>query len=487
MSSMLKDIEYKGIFQIFEEISAIPRGSRNNKQISDYLVSFAEKHGLNYKQDEVLNVIITKEATSGYEECPTVIIQGHMDMVCEKDSNIDHDFLTQGLELVVKDDFISANGTTLGGDDGIAIAYALAILSSDEIKHPRIEAIFTTDEEIGMDGAIGLDTTELRGKYMFNIDSEEEGILLSSAAGGLTATAKLPLEYSKETGIKVSIAIKGLLGGHSGSEIDKNRTNATLLMGRLLFELEKDIVFHAIDLCGGGKDNAIPRESSCTLLIQESDKARFEGALKEQIDHYKKELATSEPHLEIDYHVGDKSEENVITAESMVQILHMILFAPNGIQTMSADIKGLVESSLNLGIFHIEKNQAVFGYAVRSSVDSYKQFMSKKLETLITKLGGAYSTSGEYPAWEYKKDSKLRELSVRVYEEMYGKKPEIQAIHAGLECGIIASKLDGIDIISLGPDMFDVHTPKERLNITSTKRVYDYVLKVLEEFKGIKE
>jgi dipeptidase D len=485
MGSILNDIEYKGIFGYFEEISSIPRGSKNNKKISDYLANFAKEKGLPFVQDEYYNVIITKEATPGYEDCPTVIIQGHMDMVCEKDSNVDHDFTTQGLELMVKDDFVYANGTTLGGDDGIAIAYALAILASDDIKHPRLEVIFTTDEEIGMDGAIGLDATNLRGEYMFNIDSEEEGIFLSSSAGGLTASANIPLEYEAGEGLKVLVDIKGLFGGHSGMEINKNRTNATILMGRLLFDLDKNVSYHIIDLQGGSKDNAIPREAYITLLIDESSKDQFSSELEKLIDIYKNELSTSEPHLSIEYKMEGFVKEQVVRKVDASKVLQMILYSPNGVQVMSADIDGLVESSLNLGIFRFEDNKALFGYAVRSSLDSYKQFMSDKIKTIVLGLGGSYTTSGVYPAWEYKKDSKLREISVKVYEEMYGKTPEIQAIHAGLECGILASKLKGIDIISLGPDMFDVHTPKERLNVSSTKRVYDYMLSVLEAFKGI--
>lgn len=486
MKNVLKDIEYKGIFHYFEEISEIPRGSRNNKGISDYLVKFAKDHQLEYVQDEYLNVVMIKEATKGYEECPSIIIQGHMDMVCEKNSDVEHDFLHDGLDLRVKDDFVYANGTTLGGDNGIAIAYALAILASDEVKHPRLEVIITTDEEIGMDGAIGLDTSNLRGQYMLNIDSEEEGILLSSSAGGLTGTATIPLQYEEVSGKEVSISIKGLYGGHSGMEINKNRTNGTVLMGRLLFELGKNVSFSVTDLKGGSKDNAIPREAFISLVVSESEEEKIKATLDSLIKDYQHELSTSEPGLNIEYTVGNTTSVKALTKETFDKVLYMIIFAPNGVQAMSSDIEGLVESSLNLGIFKLEDGKAIYGYAVRSSLDSYKRFLSGKLEAMVTDLGGSYATTGVYPAWEYKKDSKLREISVDVFKQEYGREPEIQAIHAGLECGIIAGKMPGIDIISLGPDMFDVHTPGERLSISSTKRVFDYVLKVLEAFQGIK-
>lgn len=486
MGNVLKDIDYKGVFSYFEEISGIPRGSKNNKGISDYLVEFAKTHNLKYMQDEFLNVIIIKEASKGYEEVPTIILQGHMDMVCEKDNGSNHDFTKDGLELVIKDDYIYANGTTLGADNGIAIAYALSILESTNLSHPRLEVIITTDEEIGMDGAAGLNVDNLQGKFMINIDSENEDVLLSSSAGGLTGTSVLPLEYENKRGTKIVLNINGLLGGHSGVEIDKNRTNANLLMSRLLFDLEQKMPLSLIRFTGGLKDNAIPRESYAEIVIAEKDMDMFKSEYNQLIKDYKLELKTSEPNFKSNYSVTENGIYQVICKPSLDKIQTILLYAPQGVLVMSSDIKELVESSLNLGILEIDNGKAEFCYSVRSSVNSYKNFISNKLKNLTVYLGGQYYVRGEYPAWEYKKDSSLRQLFINVFKDQYGKEPIIEAIHAGLECGIIANKISGLDIVSLGPNMDDIHTPKERLNISSTKRVYDYIVNVLEKSINIK-
>lgn len=482
MNSVLNAIDYKGIFKFFEEICAIPHGSRNNKEISDYLVAFAKERGLKYWQDEFLNVVMVKEATKGYEDKPTVIIQGHMDMVCEKRPEIVHDFMKDGLELKIDGDFIYANGTTLGGDDGIALAYALAILDDDSFVHPRLEVVVTTDEEIGMDGAAGLDTSSLQGQYMFNIDSEEEGILLSSSAGGVTSICSIPLEYEEKEGISYQIGISGLQGGHSGVEIHKNRTNASILMGRLLFELNKSVSFDLIDLKGGLKDNSIPRETNVVVLIQSKDESKFKETIDSLGAIYTNELKTSEPGLKVGTGlVKENSNVKVIKADKFKNIMTMLLYTPNGVQVNSSDIEGLVESSLNLGILNIEDDRIIFSYAVRSSISTYKRFLCDKLQNLTELLGGTYTSRGDYAAWEYKKDSKLRDTLVKVYRSDYGQEPTIEAIHAGLECGIFAGKINNLDIVSFGPNMFDIHTPDERLSISSAKRVFDYVVHCLKE------
>lgn len=486
MTYVLKNIEYKGIFRYFEEVSNIPRGSNNNKGISDYLVQFAKDHQLEYTQDEYLNVIMIKEATKGYENAPTVILQGHMDMVCEKNNGIDHDFMTDGLKLKIKDDFIYAKGTTLGGDDGVALAYALAILDSNEIAHPRLEVIITTDEETGMDGAKGLDLSKLEGKYLFNIDQEEEGILLCSSAGGLTGTTKLQIQNEIKEGKSKSIEISGLLGGHSGTEINKNRTNANILMARILFELRQKTEIGLVHFYGGLKDNAIPRESTAKIVINELDDEKFNLCIQTIIDELKSELKTSEPDLEITVKELEDTKHNALDEKSLEKLIFMLLNAPNGVQVMSYDMKDLVESSVNLGILKVENSLAEICYSVRSSKNSYKQFISNKIKFLSEYLGGEYKIRGEYPAWEYRKESPLRDLLIKIYKEEYGYEPKLQAIHAGLECGIIAEKIPDIDIVSIGPDILDIHTPLERLCISSTKRVFDYLVKALEGFKDIR-
>lgn len=469
------------VFQFFKEISSIPRGSRNNQGISDYLVAFAKDKGFEWVQDESLNVIIKKPATQGYESCPPLILQGHMDMVCEKTPDSDHDFLTDGLELCVDGDSLYAEGTTLGGDDGIALAYALAVLSDDTIVHPALEAVFTTDEEIGLLGAAALDASHLSGKYMINLDSEEEGVLLVSCAGGLTADCRLPLSYEKQEGRKMTLTVKGLLGGHSGAEIDKNRVNATLLLGRLMHDLDK-FSFRVISMSGGLKDNAIPREAVAEIVTTNEDAYTIINEVKFLTEKYKNECRASEPDLNIVANQGEEKMYSVLTKESYERVLFFLMSAPNGIQNMSPNIEGLVESSLNLGIFSMDENCALLSFSVRSSLSSYKNFLSDKLKMLTKHLGGEYGTNGDYPGWEYKKDSKLRSLYANAYKEVCGREIKIEAIHAGLECGIIVEKLGDIDIIAVGPNMQNIHTTEECLSISSAKRVYEILLKVLKDY-----
>lgn len=479
---VLDKIDYKKVFYYFEEISKIPRGSRNNQQISDYLYAFGKELGLECYQDEALNVVMIKEATKGLEHVPAIIIQGHMDMVCEKDSETEHDFFNEGLKLAIDDDFIYAEGTTLGGDDGIALAMAMSMLSDKELAHPRLEVIFTTDEEIGMDGAAALDTSMLKGKYMINIDSEVEGVLTVGCAGGMTSTLTLPIERTTATGAKAKISIKGLQGGHSGIEITKNRTNGNILMGRLLNDLQKAVDYKAITVWGGLKDNAIVREAFAELVIDAAQVDALEKTTNQLTAMYQAELASSEPALTIEVELEKETKEYpVLTKESFDCVLTILLFTPNGIQAMSSDIEGLVESSLNLGIFTMSEEEATFSYSVRSSKSTYKQFMSDKLERLITMVGGTYSMRGVYPAWELKTESKLTEICKKIYVEQYGEEPVVEVIHAGLECGILSDKMKDLDIVSIGPNLYDIHTPSERMSISSVKRVYDYVIAVMEE------
>jgi dipeptidase D len=486
MNPLLIEKDYKNVLHFFSEISAVPRGSKNNTAISNYLVEFAKKHGLEHFQDEFENVVIIKEASSGYENVPAIMIQGHMDMVCEKTNDSTHDFLTQGIELLVDGDYIHADRTTLGADNGIALAYTLAFLDDDGLQHPRIEALFTTDEEVGMDGAIGLDVSKLKGKYLLNVDSEDEGTILTSAAGGLTGTCVLPIKRTTDNGLNINIAISDLQGGHSGAEIHKNRTNATKLMGRLLFELREHVIVGLIDMKGGQKDNAIPRDSSASIIISPDDLETFTSVLDTLTTKYKNELQTSEPELAIHMTNLGIGDFECLHPTSFEKVLFLLLNTPNGVQVMSSDIPGLVESSLNLGVFKVEQDKASYCYSVRSSVNSYKQYLCDKLDYLAQFLGGEFYVRAQYPAWEYKKESVLREYLITVFTELYGHEPKLEAIHAGLECSFFAEKIPGVDIVSLGPDMSDIHTPKEKLSITSAISVYKYLEKVIEEFKNLK-
>lgn len=488
MEKNLEIQDYKRIFHYFQEISAIPRGSGNEEEISEYLVSFAKEHHLEYTQDEANNVIMIKEATSGYENEPAIILQGHMDMVCEKRKEHTHDFLKDGIKIIVEGDYLRADGTTLGADNGIAVAYILALLSDEALPHPRLEAIITTDEEVGMNGAKALDLSKLHGKYMINLDSEEEGYLLCSCAGGLTGTSTLPVKRVSEYGKKIRISIGGLLGGHSGIDIGNNRSNATKLIGRLLFELREREAYGLIHLQGGYKDNVIPREAEAEIFLSASGEQsltdvylRFEQAIEDIMQSIQKELSGSEP--ELNWKIEDMGEDtyDIIHSVSFEKILFFLVHMPYGVQVMSSNVEGLVESSINLGITQIEEDKAVFCNSIRSSFSSYKKNLSDRLNYMASFLGGDYFVRAEYPAWEFKKDSPLREHIQKIYQRLYGKQMKVEAIHAGLECGIIYEKLPGVDIVSIGPDMIGVHTIEEKLSISSTIRVYQLLEMIIME------
>lgn len=476
--SVLEGLEPREVFHYFEEISKIPRPSYKEEKISNYLVEFAKAHSLEYYQDGLNNVIIIKEATSGYEEVEPVIIQGHMDMVCEKEPDCTIDFEKDPLSLQIEGDYIMANGTTLGGDDGIAVAYALAILDSDTIAHPRLEFICTVSEEVGMEGAKGIDVSMLKGKKLLNLDSEDEGMMLVSCAGGCSAECVLPAEWEKAAGQEVIIHVSGLKGGHSGAEIDKGRANSNLLLGRILLELSEVFSYQIRELCGGNKDNAIPRESKAVILVQNQAK-KLANHIEEIAEEIGKEFSTSDPDIRVTVTVVESSEAEVLTADATRKSVVLLNLLPNGIQRMSDDIQGLVETSLNLGVMNLQHENLSLRYAVRSSVGTEKKYLLKKLTALTEEFGGSVTCTGDYPAWEYRKESKFREDMVRIFREMYGYEPKVEAIHAGLECGILAGKIQNLDGVSIGPDMIAIHTTEEKLSISSTQRVWEYILKVL--------
>lgn len=478
---VLSNLEPKEVFSYFEEICGIPHPSYKEKKLSDYCVDFAQKHGLEVRQDSLGNIIIVKEATAGYEKVEPLMIQGHLDMVCEKEPDCDIDFEREGLRLKIEGDYITAEGTTLGGDDGIAIAYALAILASDTLEHPRIEAIFTVSEEVGMEGAGAIDLSGLRGHKLLNLDSEEEGYLLTSCAGGCSAKVTLPVSYETRHGSLYELTVDGLVGGHSGTEIDKGRANSNLLMGRLLMALEGKAEYSIVSMEGGLKDNAIPRKTQAVILVENSGAQELEDLVKETESVIRKEYAVTDPDIRITVRQKEVSEAKTLTGESRRKLIALVTMLPNGIQSMSANIEGLVETSLNLGVLVLSGEELTLRYAVRSSVQTARDFLVEKLRFLTELLGGGLTTEGTYPAWEYKKDSKLREDMVRVYKEMYGKEPVIQAIHAGLECGLLAGKIEDLDAVSIGPDMVSIHTTEEKLSISSTKRVWDYIVEVIRQ------
>ncbi|MDD6169726.1 MAG: aminoacyl-histidine dipeptidase [Lachnospiraceae bacterium] len=478
--SRLENLEPKEVFHYFEEISQIPRPSYKEGKISDYLVKFAQDRNLTVYQDEIKNVVIIKEATKGYENVEPIIIQGHMDMVCEKEPGYDIDMEKEGLTLQVEGDYLSAKGTTLGGDDGIAVAYALAILDSDKIEHPRLEVIITVCEEVGMDGATALDTSMITGKRVLNLDSEEEGKMLVSCAGGCTTICTLPVSFVQANGQMVSVKVSGLLGGHSGNEIDKQRGNSNQLMGRFLCNLQNRMDIQIVKVNGGAKDNAIPRETNAELMIAKENANAFLEEIKKFQEIVKKEYQVSDPEIRIEGELLKDTNAEAMSLEDSRKVVFLLVHLPGGIQRMSMDIKGLVETSLNMGILSTKEKEVSMTFSVRSSLKSQKEFLVAKLKSMLEFVGGSISIRGDYPAWEYKQDSAFRNQAIAVYKRMYGEEPVIEAIHAGLECGILASKIEDFDCVSTGPDMFDIHTTEERLSISSAKRVWEYVLEILK-------
>lgn len=481
--NVCKDMEPKKVFYYFEEICGIPHGSGNVKAISDYCVAFAKERNLTWYQDEQDNVIICKPGTAGYEESEPVIIQGHLDMVCEKDADTVIDFKKEGLRLYVDGDFLKAKGTTLGGDDGIAVAYALALLDSDDLSHPPLEVVFTVDEEVGMLGAESIDLSMLKGKRLLNIDSDEEGIFLTSCAGGLRADCRIPVSYCETSGVRYELKLHGLLGGHSGSEIHKERANAIVTAGRVLKALQDEVGISVVSLQGGLMDNAIPREVVCTLAVESGREQEFSEAVEKWDSVLKKEYKSSDPDIALSLTKAGEGCCQAIDNRSLLKVLLFLRNIPYGIQNMSMDIPGLVETSLNPGIMKLNEEEFQVSFSIRSSVTSRKYDLLDQLCFLTEFLGGEITASGDYPAWEYQAESQLRELMTATYRDLFGKEPEIQAIHAGLECGLFSGKIEGLDCISFGPANFDIHTPKERLSISSTERVWRLIVEFLRRAK----
>jgi dipeptidase D len=466
---VLKGVKPERVFHFFEEMCAIPHGSGNTKAISDYCLNFAKEQGLWYNQDSLNNIIIKKSASKGYEDHPAVIIQGHLDMVCEKEPGLDFDFAKDGLKLKLEGDILSASGTTLGGDDGIAIAFALAVLEDNSLFHPKIEALFTVDEETGMFGAEGFDQTLLEGKRLINIDSGEEGIFTVGCAGGARADISIKLEKSKVTAPIYEVKIGGLMGGHSGVEIDKGRLNANKLMGELLNKIPGE--FNLISLSGGEKDNVIP--SSCTAVI-----ATTENLFDYAQSFKTKAVITTDPDLWVE--VTPTTATAGYSYETSRKAIELITSLPNGIISMSKEIKDLVQTSLNLGVMAIKDDRLTVSFAVRSSVNAEKIELLERLSSVANKFSAEYNSHSHYPAWEYKKDSPLREKMVMAFKKCYGKEPVIEAIHAGLECGLFCDKIPNLDAVSFGPDLFEIHTCREHLSVSSVERSYNFLVEVLK-------
>jgi dipeptidase D len=480
---ILSGLEPQRVFKFFEEICNIPHGSGNMEAIADYCVSFAKERGLEYSRDKFNNVLIRKEASKGCENAGSLLLQGHLDMVCEKNLDYDarFDFATDPLKLAVMDDYVFAKGTTLGGDDGIAVAYMLAILDDNSLFHPPLECLFTTDEETGMTGMDGFDASFIRSKRMINIDNETEGEILVSSAGGRKVKCMVPVRYEEETGLAYDIVICGLLGGHSGAEIDKYRGNANLIMGRLLHHLKGKVNYRLYYLNGGLQDNAIPREAKASVLIDEKDSIRFEDLITEFELEIINEYRKIESNITIYTECRDSLTTGVLTPKTQERVIFLLMTIPDGIAKMCPESESIVQTSSNAGIVRLRDKNFEVIVSIRSSISSAKEALSDKLRYLTETIGGEFLIESDYPAWEYKERSKIRTTVADCYRELFNKEPVVTSIHAGLECGIMFSKVKGIDIVSIGPDIENIHTPKEKLNISSTERTYRLLLKVMEK------
>ena len=479
--SALQNLEPQKAFAFFEEMCQIPHGSGNEKGLSDYLVAFAEVRGLVAIQDAAHNVIIKKDGTRGYESAPPVILQGHIDMVCEKNNDTVHDFMKDPIKLHIDGDFIKTEGTTMGADNCATIAMALAILDADDIPHPPLEVVCTSGEEVGMIGAAALDYSALNAKRIMNLDSEEEGIFTVGCAGGMRATMTLPAEYEsiKPGYVSAKVGLRGLFGGHSGGDIHLERGNANRLLGRLLHTLCGKADVYVGDFNGGAQDNAIPREADAVISYPESEAAVVETAISELEKQFQNEYRVSDNGLSILFEKLSQTVTQAFTKETTHALLVAILLYPNGVLAKSLEMQGGTETSNNLGVVRSLEGAITLTGALRSSVVSRKYALLDQVKLLAELVSATVETRGDYPAWEFRAESPLRETAAALFEEMYGKKPEVVVVHGGLECGMFAENIENADIISFGPDIFDNHTPNERMSIPSFKRSWEYLLALL--------
>lgn len=480
----LEGLKPEKVFQFFEMLCSVPHGSGNTKQVSDLCVKFAQERGLRYKQDELNNVIIWKDASPGYEEAEPLIFQGHIDMVCAFEPDCGIDMKTDGLNIVVDGDWVKAYKTSLGADNGIGVAIAMALLDDESLQHPRLEALFTTDEETGMFGADGVDLSDLKGHNLINLDSEAEGYLTVSCAGGVRADCFFPADWEAVPGnmLFYEVVIDGLKGGHSGAEIDKGRASATQLMGRFLYRAEQQTDLRVASMQGGTFTNVIPLYCRSVVAVPADKAASFETLCAADEAMFQNEYLTPDPGLRMKT-AQTVAVDRVFSAARTEALLNMMLLAPYGVQAMSQDIPGLVQTSLNLGVIETKEEGIGLYFSLRSSLQSQKDMLAERLSALCELFGAAFNTHDPYPAWAFKKESRLRDAMSKACAAVYGKEPGITATHGGLECGLFMEKRPDFDCISLGPELHEVHSVRERLSISSTERLYNAMRIFVENWK----
>jgi len=479
--SVIENLEPKVLWKHFDEIRKIPHCSKHEDKIRNYLLDFAKNQGLKSKVDKPNNVVISKPASSGMENRPVVILQSHMDMVCEKNSDIDHDFTKDPIKLKLKGDILTADGTTLGADDGIGVATTLAILEDKTLKHGSIEALFTVDEETGLTGAFALESDMLTGKIMLNIDSEDFGVITVGCAGGGDSKISLPLKTQPTVGNVVSMLIKisGLRGGHSGVDAHEQRGNAVKLLARILWKTSQNHDFYLTDIKGGDKHNAIPRESNAKVSISITDRNKFISDLKAEEKDILEEIKPIDPNFKMEIEDIEKLD-TALGKDSQVKLLNLLHGLPHGVDKMSYDIPDLVETSTNLATVSLDGNNALIGLSSRSSIMSALQDFRDRIRAIAMLSGAKVTEETPYPGWKPNLKSNLLALSKKIFKEMYGEEPTVEAIHAGLECGIIGEKFPGMDMISIGPTIKYPHSPEEQVHISTVDKFYKYVLKILE-------
>ncbi|MBR3895353.1 MAG: aminoacyl-histidine dipeptidase [Clostridia bacterium] len=477
MEYIIHGREPAAFFRFFEEISAIPRPSYHESGIADYLTAFAKARGLEYWRDELNNVLIKMPATRGQEHRAPILFQGHSDMVCEKNADVEHDFLKDPLDLWVDGDLLRAKGTTLGADDGVAVALMLTLLNGELAEHPAIECLFTTAEEVGLNGAHGFDYGLLRARRMVNVDSELLGKITCGCAGGVRSDLHLPLKTEPFKGTAMRVAIGGLMGGHSGENIDCGRANANKLMGRLLAALLPACDFRLISVEGGSKDNAIPRESEALLAVSDFDEA--ESVLSEEAALIASELVSEDRGFSLT--VEDAEQTAVVfSKESTVRAISVLAAIPNGVFEMNRSIPGLVEYSRNLGVVRTEDDAIDFVFASRSSIESRLDASTRELDAVAAAIGGETKHYNRYPGWSYAPKSDLREAYLKAYRDVTGEEASVNVIHAGLECGIIYSRVPDMDIISIAPTLHDLHSPDESLDLGTVEVFWRTIVRLIE-------
>lgn len=480
---VLDQLEPKAVFSYFETICGIPHGSGNTGPIADYLVKFAQDRGLAWYRDAANNVVLTKPASPGYETADTVILQAHTDMVCEKAPGVEFDFAKDPIRPIVEGDILRADGTTLGADNGISVAMILALLDDPDLKHPKIEALLTSDEETGMVGAFAFDCSHLTGHKLINLDSEYEGVLMCSCAGGANAYSTIPVQR-EETALRlVEITVSGLASGHSGVEIHKGRANANVLMGRLLGALGEKLSYQLVKLEGGSRETAIAATATAVIgVAADSADAAAEiagscGAV------FAKEYAAAEPGLTVIAKALTSETVSALTAKSTALVTRVLLALPDSVQAMSVDMPGLVQTSLNFGILKLKDTELYCANTVRSSMTTQKVWILDKVRSIAALAGGTTEVTGSYPGWSYNPHSVVKDTILAVYKDLFGKEATVDAVHAGIECGLFADSIPDLDCVSIGPDMADVHTPKEHLSISSTARTFALLKEVLARSK----